>query len=418
MEVRESTRHIIENPVIGITILCSDSDSTDTDSDDGVPNVAGIWTTILGADVPPAEFPFTANAGPIHAPMASARPIEYVKMFFTMHFMNAIATQTNLYAQQWVDSHANFLRVHTRSRVHQWIKLGGTSADELYAFLAIIVNMGLNRKPNIEAYWESSRSSQKMPWFPEHMSRDRFTILLKFLHFADNARPPGPDEQDMKIHKIKMVVDHLNRVFKSHYVPDREISIDESLVGYLGKTPHLRQYMPNKHHSRFGVKLWCLCESSTGYTSDIEIYQGSRNHPPTQYGATYDLIIRLLTASDCFNQGYHCVMDNFFSSPKLFLDLFSQHVHCTGTVRANRKGLPKALVKSTLANKEVCERRKGPLLAVAYKDGGKKPLLLSTHAHGGFVNVRTARRTAVQKKPHVVVEYNQHMGGVDLSDMR
>ena len=156
----------------------SDSDSTDTDSDDGVPNVAGIWTTILGADVPPAEFPFTANAGPIHAPMASARPIEYVKMFFTMHFMNAIATQTNLYAQQWVDSHANFLRVHTRSRVHQWIKLGGTSADELYAFLAIIVNMGLNRKPNIEAYWESSRSSQKMPWFPEHMSRDRFTILL------------------------------------------------------------------------------------------------------------------------------------------------------------------------------------------------------------------------------------------------
>ena len=161
-----------------------------------------------------------------------------------------------------------------------------------------------------------------------------------------------------------------------------------------------------------------LTQTLTGYTSDIEIYQGSRNHPPTQHGATYDLIIRLLTASDCFNQGYHCVMDNFFSSPKLFLDLFSQHVHCTGTVRANRKGLPKALVKSTLANKEVCERRKGPLLAVAYKDGGKKPLLLSTHAHGGFVNVRTARRTAVQKKPHVVVEYNQHMGGVDLSDMR
>ena len=62
----------------------SGSDS-DTDSDDGVSNVAGIWTTILGADVPHAEFPFTANAGPRHPLMASARPIEYVKMFFTMH---------------------------------------------------------------------------------------------------------------------------------------------------------------------------------------------------------------------------------------------------------------------------------------------------------------------------------------------
>ncbi|GFR91433.1 transposase [Elysia marginata] len=52
----------------------------------------------------------------------------------------------------------------------------------------------------------------------------------------------------------------------------------------------------------------------------------------------------------------------------------------TGTVRTNRKGLPKQLLATKLNSQEICERRKGSLLCIAYKDHGKRPVLLSTKA--------------------------------------
>ena len=88
-------------------------------------------------------------------------------------------------------------------------------------------------------------------------------------------------------------------------------------------------------------------------------------------------------------RGYHLTTDKLFlSSPKLFLDLYADKTFATGTVRVNRKGLPPQIRKPDpkLRAKQVLERRKGPLLAVAYKDGSKQPILLSTLAHGCFVN--------------------------------
>ena len=42
------------------------------------------------------------------------------------------------------------------------------------------------------------------------------------------------------------------------------------------------------------------------------------------------------------------VMDNFFSSVPLFMELLGKDTFATGTVRANRIGLPTALAKKSL----------------------------------------------------------------------
>ena len=62
------------------------------------------------------------------------------------------------------------------------------------------------------------------------------------------------------------------------------------------------------------------------------------------------------------------------------------------------------------------ERRKGPLLCVAYKDGKNTPVILSTMAHAGFVAVVRGRNRPNRNIPHIVRVYNANMGGVDLSD--
>ena len=76
------------------------------------------------------------------------------------------------------------------------------------------------------------------------------------------------------------------------------------MVGFKGKLPHLRQFMPNKRHARFGVKVWCLCDSSTGYMYSFEIFKGA-NDPDDrhEYGATYALVMRMMTAANLLHMG-------------------------------------------------------------------------------------------------------------------
>lgn len=130
---------------------------------------------------------------------------------------------------------------------------------------------------------------------------------------------------------------------------------------------------------------------------------------------TYDLVLRLLGNAGCLDLGYHIVMDNLFTSPKLFLDLYNNcKTHATGTVRRNRKGLPKQILQAKPGNKKTIERRRGPLLAVAYKDGSKCPILLSTTSTAGFTETTRARTKEVVKLPKIVKEYNANMGGWTL----
>ena len=48
------------------------------------------------------------------------------------------------------------------------------------------------------------------------------------------------------------------------------------------------------------------------------------------------------------NRGHIVVLDNFFSSIPLFVDLLGKDTYATGTVKANRIGLPTALAKKSL----------------------------------------------------------------------
>lgn len=138
------------------------------------------------------------------------------------------------------------------------------------------------------------------------------------------------------------------------------------------------------------LKIWCLCGAHTGYTCTFEIYKAATDQQDAVgEGQTYNLVMRMLRQADILYKGHHVGMDNFFSSPKLFIFKKMQIV-VTGTVRGNRKGLPKQCIK-------VSERRKGPLLCVSYKDKARHPNVLSTAAKSGYREV-TTRRNKVKAK--------------------
>ena len=60
------------------------------------------------------------------------------------------------------------------------------------------------------------------------MSRNRFQLLLKFLHFNDNSNMPAPDDPSPdKLFKLRPLLDHLFEKFQEVYVAACDVSIDE-----------------------------------------------------------------------------------------------------------------------------------------------------------------------------------------------
>jgi len=55
------------------------------------------------------------------------------------------------------------------------------------AFVGLLLNMGLVRKPTIDSYFCEKYFSQQTPGF-KIMSLDRFKLLLRFFHVSDFER--------------------------------------------------------------------------------------------------------------------------------------------------------------------------------------------------------------------------------------
>ena len=126
----------------------------------------------------------------------------------------------------------------------------------------------------------------------------------------------------------------------------------------------------------------------------------------------------------------HCIaMDNYFSSISLFVELASKGIYATGIVKANRVGLSFHL-KNTRAFKWVEQgymdwamHEDRVISCVMWKD--KCPvLLLSMHAlpirapyemRDTVPRRHGAVRDQIFTFP-VLVEYTQHMRGVDVAD--
>ena len=120
---------------------------------------------------------------PKHAPPPQSQPLAYVQLFITDNLIDKMVVETNIYAQQWITRNREYLERHKSSMVHYWINSGNTTREEMYAFVSVVVNMGLLRKSTIKSYWDSTNPSQSTPWFNERFNRDRFYLISKFLHF-------------------------------------------------------------------------------------------------------------------------------------------------------------------------------------------------------------------------------------------
>jgi hypothetical protein len=133
------------------------------------------------------------------------------------------------------------------------------------AFIGVTLNMGLLKKSSIESYWDSTHYSQSTPFFSEIFRLDTYKLLLSCFHASDRDQEPKKGSADYSpCYKFEKVLSHLNRTWYKEYIPDQNISIDESLVPFKGRHD-LVNYNRMKKHANWGPTEYLLADSKNGY---------------------------------------------------------------------------------------------------------------------------------------------------------
>lgn len=380
----------------------SSSESEDDDNLDDIRNWCEIDTTTKV--IPPPKFPFTANPG-IKASISDADdPLEYFRLFFDENIMNYIVEETNRYA----NNHIETTPLTPSSRSLKWQDV---NKDDMNKFIALLLLQGLVQKPKETWFW-SKRPIITTPFFGNVMSQQQYALIMKYLHFENNDTFNATTHPNPKLRKIYNVHSMLINNFKSVYIPEQEITIDESLLKYKGLLGW-KQFIPTKR-ARFGIKMYQLCESKSGYIWNSIIYTGKDTKQNEKYKSLNLSIKTVMSLShDLLGFGYTLITDNFYTCPDLAELLIKEKTDLYGTMRANRKGLPNIIKNKKMKKGEIIGFQKGKICVLKWQD--KKPLCMLSTVHSTD-SAEVTSKGKCQKKPIVVIDYNKSMGGVDLSD--
>lgn len=126
--------------------------------------------------------------------------------FFDSDVNDLLVTETNRYAETTIANKGGFDNLSTHSRLRKWKHVDDA---EMKAFLAILLLMGIDRRPNYDFYWTTEWTIQA-PGICWILSRDRFDLILQLFHTTDNAllTPAGDPHHDRR-GKIKQVMEML-----------------------------------------------------------------------------------------------------------------------------------------------------------------------------------------------------------------
>ena len=141
-------------------------------------------------------------------------------------------------------------------------------------FMAVFI-MGLVRKNELTDYW-STRQSMNTPWFRMIFSRDHFRNILHAFHIVDNSIIPAKDDPYYRPSvRLRPLLDYMNNICIHYFSPGQAVAIDQNLVAGKEHNP-IRQYLPNKHHARFGTNVRLIADSNTAYVLQSYVYVSTK----------------------------------------------------------------------------------------------------------------------------------------------
>ncbi|KAL4090841.1 hypothetical protein QTP88_025607 [Uroleucon formosanum] len=245
--------------------------------------------------------------GDIVETMVDCSPYDFFALFFDDEVLKLIVVETNRYANDKKKSNLS-----RNVRIKMWKE---TDVKEIKTFFGLIIWMGMDKMPTIGHYWRNTTLFSSN--IPQYMSKNRFELLLTL-------------------------------------IPNDSVCIDESMVLFSERLL-FRQYNASKRY-RYGITIFKLCTTDF-YTSKYKIYSGKEVSDNTSVATK--VAFELL--SDYLDFRRTLYADNWYNSIDLDEKLLDRNTHLVGTIRTNRKQIPKEIVTTKLKKRiETC-------LSEAYK---------------------------------------------------
>ena len=183
------------------------------------------------------------------------------------------------------------------------------------------------------------------------------------------------------------------------------------MVKFKGRLA-FRQYLPSKP-TKWGVKIWTLEESMTGYMSRFQIYTGKEDNQ--EKGLSHRVVTDLMGHFQ--DKNIRLYMD---TSVDLLNELSIRGIYACGTICSNRKGLPVDLLpkNTNLQKHQFVVAQKNELSLCNWMDTVLVLLNFHSPTDVGYVNLRTGQARQCQVRvPKMLEDYQKHMKGVDLLDL-
>ena len=132
-------------------------------------------------------------------------------LFLTDDLIEEIVDRTNSYSRRTIN---NARSLRKKPRINTWKP---TNVDEMNKFIGLLFYMGILHLPKISDYW-STKMGFRNDLLKSAMSRHRFINLLRYWHFV------GDGEQNHRLSKINLLLDHLNDTMKTIYTVTRRVN--------------------------------------------------------------------------------------------------------------------------------------------------------------------------------------------------
>uniref|UniRef100_A0A3B3Z7Y4 PiggyBac transposable element-derived protein domain-containing protein n=1 Tax=Periophthalmus magnuspinnatus TaxID=409849 RepID=A0A3B3Z7Y4_9GOBI len=367
------------------------------------------WCNIEEEDIEPGELKFRPSrcVGPQLSVTSQYSPLELFQLFFSFDVIASLVRNTNAYGKR---DNANFAAV---------------TPKDMFSYIALVLYMGMVPLKTLLDYWKSTRL-YTLPFPSNTMNRQRFNDISRCLHMnhpdveAANELKKGTEDYD-KLCKVRPLYEQILQACQSYYHPKQHISIDERMVASKARIG-FKQYVKNKP-TKWGFKLFVLADSC-GYTVNFFIYDGKVGEPSGN-GQSYDVVMRLLKSTN-LGTGYKLYVDNYYTSPTLFRHLLKSKITACGTIRSTLRDYPKA-TRNKMPPKAprgtIRWLRQNDLLFVKWFDAREVTICSTMHKASAKEFVKRKVKTdegrwgeRQVRVPDCIKDYNQHMGGVDLSD--
>lgn len=415
-----------------------------------ITDLISVPRTLPSLPAPPVFDPINTNHETCHEASVQlpselgCTEIEIFRLFFPDTILDTIVNNTNAYANEHLaaDPAAN-------PAAPEWRDL---TRPVLLRYLAFLIYRGLYPSNRTADYFnepaEAKGKNAIKPVYPiaKHISPDQVRQLRRYLHVSDHKNVQTDGQRASYYDKVQPLLEHVQLTSKAYYTPKTNVSIDEMIVRFTGRSAHTMRIRGKPTPE--GYRILALCDSGYTYAflpesriqPNVELKAPQPSLPgDRELNCTSKKVIYMVNQLPTEGRVYNVYMDNFFSSIDLFHNLRRRGIGACGTVRANTKRFPKELKKkgTRLPYNTKSAVKVDDVLALLWMDSGPVIMLTTIHGlHGEEWLVEKLRRkpreTLANKKevqalfgsnprkgiaiPRAVNDYNCHMGGVDIAD--